>query len=58
MYRTSSSMYSLKLYSWRSDVILTNLDDITVTVGIYPDNLVQMNDYKVKVNCLEYRVRK
>jgi len=51
-------MYSLKLYSWRSDVILTNLDDITVTVGIYPDNLVQMNDYKVKVNCLEYRVRK
>jgi len=27
-------------------------------VRIYPDDLVQINDHKVKVNCLEYRARK
>ena len=29
-----------------------------VRVGIYPDDVVQINDHKVKVNCLEYRARK
>ena len=28
------------------------------SVGIYPNDLVQVNNHKVKVNCLEYRARK